>query len=607
MDWDRFKRALEPLQDHDQHDGLPRYSHADLMHLMDEQYFILDFLTELAEKLGEFKSTKESTSAYPQLGPILTAASIHPFLCLDSKIAKATIQCLQRYSQFDTSSLQSSSATWCIDRIRRLVRSPLTVPSHVESSHMMNVGDTLSPKEDDATQNQIKQIISNINKRFLDGSLTPQIVSGLMDLSLALLEQNATSVLIEVLINCGTILMDTEQKKLYWGNIEQSKPNTHIPDTYYDDYALHFDTTPCIFSGRFVSRLLGNPKDRLWKLYRSWTPELIARVWKHQRHIMEYELLDFFQELATIKSYTSKYQLHKQLERTTMVQLLQNNPHLVSIAHNKVAKWVIRFSDWRLVRMWQHVISLLPTLVETKFSDQKHSSTFTPTYKDVDTILSQDAFTYFPYDLKVAAETLQNSSSEQLFIQHISSQCGTILDKLTIYTYTGTFEDIEVRRNEAWVLALMFPDFLQKCTMCLISWCLNQDVWDSKMDMISSYLGWLMCPSDDDRVDDTVECLKHWIISLKGFHTRQPDDALKVILIHWEEIFSGNILVGMSIASSILISTKEVWDSIHCTLMVNNILGSSSDEINFEATKTKNIFNLNLNNSSVMGDSFDGY
>ncbi|KAI9015240.1 hypothetical protein CLU79DRAFT_765737 [Phycomyces nitens] len=568
MDWSRFKRALEPLQANEG-DCWEKYSQADLMHWMDEQSFILEFLTGLAEKLSEFKSTRQSTGAYPQLGPILTAASNHPFLCLDRRIAQATIQCLERYSQFETSDPQSSSAIWCVDRIRRLVRAPPAV-SRMDHSYTMAVDSTFVPAEDWGTQCQIHKLMSNLDKRFLEGSLTPQIVSQLMDLSLALLEHGAASVLIERLINCGTVLMEMEQKKVYFGRTGSSEPNIQVPDKEDDDYALHFCTVPSIFSGHFVSRLLGYPHDRLWKLYRSWAPELIARIWKHQRPIMEYELLEFFQALATNKSYTPKSQVHKQLESTIVVQLLQKNFYLVSIAHKQVTMWVTHFSDWRIVRIWQHVINFLSTL-ETQSRQADY-----------------ELFIFFPPDLRAIARTLGQSDVEDLCIEQTVGRCTMVLDRLTIYTYTGAFENIETRRNEAWVFALLFPDFLQECTACLIAWCSSKDVWDSKMDIISNYLGWLMCPSDDDRVDDTIESLKHWTISLKNFNTAQPKDALDIVLVHWNEIFNGNSLVAMSIAFSILIAAKDVWDNKDWSLMANKLFESPNDEpIMSESEETK--------------------
>ncbi|KAI7867139.1 hypothetical protein BDF14DRAFT_751413 [Spinellus fusiger] len=368
------------------------------------------------------------------------------------------------------------------------------------------------------------------------------------------------------------VLMDQRHTYMYWGTSNVSEPNKRISNAEDNAYqALHFNTMPCILSEYFVSQLLnqhcGGGINQLWTLYRRWQPDLVARIWRHQSVIMEYEILDFFEKIATHTQYTSPSQLQHKLQNTLLFQTLHNNPILFSKAHKKAAEWLVDLMDWRILRVWQHTCILLehPHKLRRENNLKNNSAHSKDIYRNFTPVLQK--FVH-----------LQQGISTDTGAKSIAAQCSEAMNRLLDYTYIGSFEDIELRRNEAWLLALSSPSFIQDCTSFCIAWCSSQDSWNSEMDDVSYYLAWLVCPSNDDRVDAEAKCMKRWLLSLKASIGKDPSHIIDIITKSWREIFNGNDVVAMSVFVSIITTVTSEWSMKAWVLMTDHLLEQPHEE-----------------------------
>lgn len=129
--------------------------------------------------------------------------------------------------------------------------------------------------------------------------------------------------------------------------------------------------------------------------------------------------------------------------------------------------------------------------------------------------------------------------------------CAELQGIFSSHVYNGLYNEVMIRRAEAWLLSYFYPRFLWSCISTVVQhWCINmqQDDVDTKTDEICKYLGWLVCPSLDDRQIAATDALYSWFSLLKRL--RLIDDNNRSAMIewytnNWPEAVNGNLIVGI--------------------------------------------------------------
>ncbi|KAI8079920.1 uncharacterized protein BX664DRAFT_388878 [Halteromyces radiatus] len=250
-------------------------------------------------------------------------------------------------------------------------------------------------------------------------------------------------------------------------------------------------TSKSYLSPRFIQHAINNKKQ-----YEKWPLKLKTKLWQAVPDIFECEWLDWID--LHLDVHKEEEEEEEEEEKDEFLQGLRHCPSLVQRSFCLMARWVSQdVADWRMVRLfWIKMAELVHVL-----------------------------------DLPENMLHMQHKKEGDL-LAPFHATFGFI--------YTGSPFTLVERRNQAWLFCLIMPCYMTRCIDTWFSWCMDPlSLWSDKMDDLSTYMAWLICPTLDDRM--TVCCcqLKQWIQSLKGY----PSSGIHSFLNHWYDLFHGHVQV----------------------------------------------------------------
>ncbi|KAI8056546.1 uncharacterized protein B0P05DRAFT_560109 [Gilbertella persicaria] len=484
LDWKRFEDTIE--FDKDKHD-----KHEYLVKIIQSSGFLNTFLTQLLEELKSHETATQCVERYPNVGIILTRASTHPFIAYHITNAELLISCLIEYSKLnlaflneglDLNASKNKSIKWCIIRLRRLVSAAHTT-------------------EDDSRLFRRIEELLEAKKNNLDS----QLLSRLADKCIALLYEEKATIILEKLLSC--ILNKTEKKD-----------------------PLHFDPSESILSNEFITSLSHLMVDRSPNnQFLQWPDDLKIRLLLNYKELLTIQVLEFaIVFIEQQNNYENLDILCTKLQQNGLLKLIRSSVDLTIAFVDTFSAYVVRFSNWKLVRISQCIHRILR----------------------------------YPF-LNLKSITMPSERH-----QHLIN-----------YIYNGSIESILDRRNVAWCFALSPTHFLWHCVYTLIQWCQQKEPWCLEMESILVHVNWVIYPSLDSRESQSLYDLKSWIQSSQG-----NDGILIYLPKMWHSILNSNLLILACFVTSIFFSTSSLHVEQQLSL-VEHIL-TSSDQSKHEIPKT---------------------
>ncbi|KAI8331877.1 hypothetical protein BC941DRAFT_437810 [Chlamydoabsidia padenii] len=209
-----------------------------------------------------------------------------------------------------------------------------------------------------------------------------------------------------------------------------------------------------------------------------------------------------------------------------LMQGLTHCPGLMHTSFVLIANWMTDWPDWKILRLW------------------------------------------------LTVWTRQGSPSF-LALDTASSSVDQVYAGLMSFIYAGSPLDMMERRNQAWLISMMYPVYISQCTDDWIGWCKQQEEedWTEKMDYLSCYIAWLVCPSLDNRMVVYHHSMNDWIQSFKGFGQTDPLSCPRLIgfLDQWYILVNGHLPVGASLLGSMIHHSRE-WTSSQCLSVINQFI-----------------------------------
>ncbi|KAG2221346.1 hypothetical protein INT45_014030 [Circinella minor] len=515
MDWPRFKRALT-----DQHnnDNQKRFRI-----LVQESPFILEFLNDFYNALCRCQTPDQCSALYPQAESILTKASIHPFLATHPEIAKRLVACLLEYTKFEHSNREQSlqkqapPIQWCITRLRRLIHTSIADSNEVD----LNV----KRDNDQYIQQQIERLIEELDVRSIADTLHSEKVGKLLDMSLILIHQEKAKQLIQKLVACAIELLEKEFTFIYWG-VKYSPPTatttTALTDESekYNEQEYNSDEEELIqqiktinkpISQLFLDTLLQHRQDD-----NRGKSQLC--LWRFYDKILEAEIVDTIDTIALQPKYISSDDIRSRLSNSTLIQTMMINVGHFRKVYTIISEQLLSIGDWRVFRLLYYVFD-----------------------------------SHLPLQLASAVKIIADSNKQQSYVQ--------LHKALELYIYAGDIDEMKNRRYHAWLLPLMYPRFIYNCMLVILEWCSNKfEQWNARIDAAWKMVGWMVCPSDDDRLDSCLGRIREWILALKGFCDNDPESVIQLFSLEWYDVFNGNIVIALVTTLSIL-SLLSHWQN----------------------------------------------
>ncbi|KAF7726027.1 hypothetical protein EC973_009090 [Apophysomyces ossiformis] len=442
------------------------------------------------------------------------------------------------YSKFESSidqatDKQARSTIWCVNRLRRLIYAAKT-----ESTESLK--DMQIVANEQWTVQQINHVTAMIDLRLQKGTLNVQTLRCLIDRSMMFVREANATELIEKLVTGGVQLLDGIKNEFYG--------KARIEGEIDENQAMYLDIkTLSPFSDRFERCLLQRHHDEssngLWKKYMNWPLSV-------QTNVMTIELVAFLKEFAASSTWSSSEQLQHLMKERKLIQGFLKEPVVFYKSFRQIAQWLISIGDWRILRVWYNAFRLVQVELHKKLDDTEK----TLIYK------------YFPSTLSKAMSLLYGMEIEDRDTAEICQETETALNS---YIYGGSCQSVDARRNEAWLAALLFPDFVKKCTFFLVQWCLSQDKWVYDMDHILSYLGWLICPSEDRRTAEAIADFESWLQALKSCQNRDSKELIRLFSSTWRDVFNGNVIVAVCMIYALL--TLLPWNDDDLISMIDGM------------------------------------
>ncbi|KAI7856206.1 hypothetical protein BDC45DRAFT_504583 [Circinella umbellata] len=537
MDWPRFKRAFTDQHDND---NSKRFRI-----LVQESPFILQFLNDFYNALCRCQTPDQCSALYPQAESILTKASIHPLLATHPEIAKRLVACLLEYTKFEHSNREQSlqkqppSIQWCITRLRRLIHTSIVDSNEVDRNAKRD--------NDQYIQQQIERLIEELDIRSIADTLHSEKVRKLLDMSLILIHQEKTKQLIQKLVACAIELLEKEFTFIYWG-VKYSPPTTTTTATLtnesgkYNEQEYDSDEEELIqqiktinkpISQLFLDTLLQHRQDdnrgksQLWYLYQQWPWHIKTGLWRFYDKILEAEIVDTIDDIALQPKYISSDNIRSQLSNSTLIQTMMINVGHFRKVYTIISEQLLSTGDWRVFRLLYYV-----------FDSVMHTH-------DDQLINSNSNIQHLPSQLASAVNIITDSNNQQSYVK--------LQKSLELYIYAGDIDEMKNRRCHAWLLPLMYPRFIYNCMLVIFEWCSNKfEQWNGRINAAWKMVGWMVCPSDDDRLDSCLDRIREWILALKGFCDNDPESVIQLFSLEWYDVFNGNIAIALITTLTIL-------------------------------------------------------
>ncbi|KAF1802123.1 hypothetical protein FB192DRAFT_1376360 [Mucor lusitanicus] len=297
LEWEQFDSILQ---------------HEQLDSILNNQPFIVSFLDQLYTNLKELDTSNQCYEIYPQAGPLLTRASIHPFIGHDPSITKLVLSCLLEYAKLDLDPLLDNetipkSHLWCIIRLRRLL--------HVATT--------------DTSLDFVAQISARLDKQ--TSSSTAALNSRLLEACLGLVHEERAFPVIERCVHLALPRQSSVDPAHF-----DPPPQTLLPDPLLRhlamDSALHTHAIVC------------------------WSNDLKSRLFLHYDELLDTELLDLISECIELDQYQS---LQQHISQHHLLQLAITCPDLSRMLMTKLASYVVLLLDWKVVRIMQSAYRFL--------------------------------------------------------------------------------------------------------------------------------------------------------------------------------------------------------------------------------------------------------
>ncbi|KAL7309787.1 hypothetical protein PS15m_010627 [Mucor circinelloides] len=317
LEWEQFDSVLQSKQ---------------LDSILTNQPSILSFLNQLHTNLKELNTSNQCYEIYPQIGPLLTRASIHPYIGHDPSITKLVLSCLLEYAKLDLDPSAEDKATpksslWCIVRLRRLI--------HVATE----------------TSPDIVAQISTLLDKQTDNSSTVWN-SKLLRACVGLVHEERAFPVIERFVRLAL-------------------PQRDIVDP------VHFDPPQPLLPNQLLSHLAMD--SALHKhAVACWSNDLKSRLLLNYNELLDTELLDLISELIQSDRYDNLHAIQRKISQHHLLQVATTSPILSEILMTKLASCVILLLDWKVVRIMQSVYRILEAglsrKIFTKFMPHKLDS-----------------------------------------------------------------------------------------------------------------------------------------------------------------------------------------------------------------------------------------
>ncbi|KAI9247659.1 hypothetical protein BDA99DRAFT_565032 [Phascolomyces articulosus] len=534
MDWDRFKKALANQNTNDNRQRLCL--------LVQESPFILEFLDNLYIALCRCQTPDQCSALYPEAELTLTKASasfIHPLIAAHPEIAKRLVACLLEYAKFEQSDreqslqAQSSSIQWCITRLRRLTHATIVTTNEPERKRIKKNGNHI--------EQQLERLLNELEDRIVADTLHSEKLRQLLDMSLVLVYQDKANLIIEKLVACAIELLEKELAFLYRGMEYPSLPsnridhnNTHNTTNQDEDDEEIIDQVRSVkqpISQSFLETLLQHRhgherrgKSQLWFLYKKWPWHLKTGLWRFYGEILEADVVDATNSIALESKYISSDDIRSKLNDSSLIQTM-----LINICHFRtvymvISEYLLTKGDWRIFRFLFHVFD--STIQINNLEVKHHIHRLSP-------------------ELLSAMNIIESNHDQKMYLE--------LQAVLHQYIYAGDMEGMKNRRCHAWLLPLMYPRFIYQCISVITKWCSNKsEQWNHNVDAAWKMIGWLICPSDDDRLNMFLDRVRQWILALKGFCDNDAISVIQLFSPEWHDTFNGNIPIALITSLSTL-------------------------------------------------------
>ncbi|KAI9301794.1 hypothetical protein BJ944DRAFT_270947 [Cunninghamella echinulata] len=543
------------------------------LELIDNIASIFTSFEDLYQKLKQCNSVTSCANLYPQIGTLLTAAATNPYLGYHKKLTRLVIDCILEYTKYDFNSTTtttnttdiinsamndqslSKSTLWCLQRLKRV-------------SYGSGSRDISSNTQ--SIDHQVQHIMSNIQHKLKNGPLTISKIKRLCDLSILLFNNQVIIQLLDSLVDSVLVL-----KKQH----EQQR-NEHLSVLKENNYSNH--NTNSYYSEKFIYHLLKEVTDEQSDYHNQWPVELKTKIWDTIPDILEYEWMNWLDKhldhlhhrpnhLLTSQHFNTSTTQGLRQRQHILLQGLKQRPCLIHTSFDIMTTLLLEkgLTDWRIISLWNKIITWCHQQLEIMDSRQRHPKE----------IFIQMGFTMDQVELLL-------SFIKALLVSDDDGQdhVHQLYKDLFTFIYGGTSQHIHRRRNEAWFISMMYPDYIKKCICLWIRWCtLEQEPWDDQIENISFFLSWLVNPSLDNRMDNRHHILKDWILLLKGYnkyHVKPTSSiGLQTFLNDWMVMLNGHIQIGVYILVT-LIECSNHWTIEECiTIIQTFIYGSTTIKV----------------------------
>ncbi|CAO3655378.1 unnamed protein product [Mucor fragilis] len=317
LEWEQFDDILQREQ---------------LDSILESRPFILSFLDQLYTSLKELNTPNQCYEIYPQAGPLLTRASIHPYIGHDPNITKLVLSCLLEYAKLDLDpSIDNEtipkSHLWCIIRLRRLI--------HIAT---------------ETSPDLIAQISTHLDKQTCNSTIA--LNSRLMQACMGLVHEERAFPIIE---RCVRLAL----------------PQQDMADP------AHFDPPQLLLPDQFLSHLaVDSALHKHAVAY--WSNDVKSRLLLNHNELMDTELLDLISEFIEADQYQSIDTMQQHISQHHLLQVAMTCPILSRMLMTKLASYVVLLLDWRVVRIMQSAYRVLeaglPCRLFTEFMPHQFDS-----------------------------------------------------------------------------------------------------------------------------------------------------------------------------------------------------------------------------------------
>ncbi|CDS09560.1 hypothetical protein LRAMOSA10920 [Lichtheimia ramosa] len=373
----------------------------------------------------------------------------------------------------------------------------------------------------EAIERKVDKISKKLQDGLSSGNLQMTRIHELFDMAMFLIHEKPIIPLIQKLTESAIQLHERNSRRRHWEALTPCSDNE-------DDVAFHDDTR--LLPRSFLDQLCKHD-DTLWKMYCSWPRDIKFRLWKHHPEIIRAELMQLLHNYASQTTYVADTDMELCMMDSEVVAALTHEHAVPQVIFKIMTELLLEYGDWRIYRAWRHLVSAT------------HCQ-FVP----------------------AGLESIDKSGDD-------------IKTTLSNYIYGGPVQEMRVLRGQAWLWILVHPEWIFQWTQKLVNQCFDRNsthFWNKDVETSTSILCWLLYPSDDDRLADTLEHVRSWLQ-----HTlKEAENATRVSdAFHGslEEIFCGNIVVALCMIMSILVRLPA-WSNQEYVNMLDSALSISRSD-----------------------------